>query len=284
MRVSPPRVFPVATGATKPPNDAAGSVDAFRQTGFVLGEEVGAVLEGLGIEGSIAEASSAPKFRTQNLAASLGLWSRSWLSRLQALHALQWGNYAASITLIRAAADHQAAMLALLKTDGLEWKEWLEAGAIAIDAEHHATQFRQHAFRSGEILATHELLGRVYRVSTDLSLSHFGSTLLFAGSGSAPDHVEMSFGDRDFHFGLAELLLGWLLELGSAQGGIVTEFDTVFASDANSALTAWTKRAKLTSDNPERCRIESVEVADESRYLVHNWRREPRSAPKRLLL
>ena len=38
--------------------------------------------------------------------------------------------------------------------------------------------------------------------------------MLLAGSDSAPDHVAMTFGDRDFHVGLAELH-SWLLRLGS---------------------------------------------------------------------
>lgn len=284
MRVSPPKIFPVATSATKPPNDAAGSPDAFRQTGFVLGDDIDAVLKGLNLEGKIAEASSGSKFRTQKMASSLGLWSRSWLSRLQALHAAQWGNYAASITLIRAAADYQAAMLALLRTEAAEWQEWLDSDGIAIAPEQHATEFRLHAFRSGEVLATHEVLGRIYRLSTDLSLAHFGSTLLLAGSGSAPDHVEMSFGDRDFHIGLAELLIGWLLELSGALLETVSEFDTVFAPADTVAIAAWRATVDRTVSDQSRCRIESIEVAEERRYLVHNWRREPRSAPKRLLL
>lgn len=284
MRVSPPKVFPVATGATKPPNDAAGSGDAFRQTGFVLGHELETVLAGLNFEGRVAQASSAAKFRTQDLAASLGLWSRSWLSRLQSLHSLQWGNYAAAVTLVRAATDYQAASVYLLRTGALEWKEWLDTGGIAISPEHHATEFRLHAFRAGEVLAAHEVLGRVYRMSTDLSLSHFGSTMLLAGSGSGPDHVEMSFGDRDFHVGMAEILVDWLLELGVCQFETIAEFGPVFDSESLDGIDGWIQGARKILDGPSRCRVESIEADGERRYLVHNWRREPRSAPRRLLL
>jgi hypothetical protein len=281
-RVSPPRVFPTATGAAKPPLDAAGSADAYRQSSFVLGSEVEAVLAGLNAEGAAAEASAGAKFRTQRMASALGPWSRSWLARMQALHAVQWGNYAAATPLIRAAADHQAAMLALLTMDSGAWEEWLESGGIAISAEHHATEFRLHPFRSGEVLAAHAILGPLYRVATDFSLPHFGATLLLAGSDSAPDHVSMTFGDRDFHCGLAELHLGWLLELGIAQADALAVHEGVFAPAP--AATAWAESARRVVSNPSHCRVEQIESTGERRYLVHNWRREPRSAPRRILL
>ena len=275
-------MFPVATSASKPPTEAAGSADAYRQASFVLGSEVEAVLGGLNAEGAAAEASSGAKFRTQRLASALGPWSRSWLARLQALHAIQWGNYAAATPLLRAATDHQAAMLALLTMDSETWDEWLESGGIAISADHHATEFRLHAFRSGEVLAAHAILGPLYRVVTDFSLPHFGVTLLVAGSDSVPDHVSMTFGDRDFHFGLAELHLGWLLELGVAQAEALSVHEGVFA--ATPGATAWAEGARAVVSNASRCHVEHIEVDGQRRYLIHNWRREPRSAPKRLLL
>lgn len=284
MRVSPPKVFPVATGASRPPADAAGSADAFRQTGFVLSDEVDAIVRGLNLEGEAAQRAAEPKRRTQAMVSAMGLWSRSWLTRLEALHALQWGNYAAAVTLVRAAADYQASMLYLLRTGAAEWDEWLASGGIAIAAEEHATEFRLHAFRAAEVLAAHEVLGRVYRMSTDLSLSHFGSTMLLAGSGSAPHHVEMTFGDRDFHFGLAQIQAGWLLELGSAQMEALAEHADVFGADGASARLDWSAAADRFVLSPERCRVEAFEKEGERRYLVSNWRREPRSAPKRLLL
>ena len=283
LRVSPPKVFPIATLATKPPNDAAGSADAYRQSSFVLGAEFELVLDGLNLEGKIVEASSGAKFRSQQMVSAMGLWSRAWLARLQALHALQWGNYSAATPLIRAAADHQAGMLYLLRSRAQEWQDWLDAGGIAISAEHHATQFELHAFRAAEILAAHEVLGPLYRVATDFSLSHFGSTLLFAGADSAPDHVSMTFGDRDFHFGLAELHLGWLLQLGLAQLDALREAESVFAVEAASAA-AWSAGATKTVGVASRCRVEVIDAAGMRRYLIHNWRREPRSAPKRILL
>jgi hypothetical protein len=261
--------------------DAAGSVDAYRQTAFVLDDQVQMVLDALNSEGASAEASSAAKYRSQPMASALVLWSRAWLMRLQALHALQWGNYAAATPLVRSAADFQAAMLYSLRTGAAEWSEWLESGGIAIAPEQHATEFRLHAFRAAEILAAHEILGPLYRVTMDLSMPHFGASMLVAASESAPDHVSATFGDRDFHLGLAELHLGWLLELGEAQLATLREFDTVFVAPPASPFEA---KGREWLAMQSRCRIEAIEIGNERRYLVHNWRREPRSAPKRLLL
>ena len=108
--------------------------------------------------------------------------------------------------------------------------------------------------------------------------------MIFAGSGSAPDHVEMSFGDRDFHVGLAELLLGWLLELGIAMAATLVEFEAVFGPDPAGARDQWTKTAEVLLASSGRCAVTVTDVDGERRYLVMNWRREPRSAAKRLLL
>lgn len=284
FRVSPPKVFTAATRAAKPPAEAAGSADAYRQTTFVLGEEVELVLDGLRLEAGFAEASAGAKFRKQITASGMALWSRSWLSRLDALHAIEWGNYPAAVTLVRAAADYQAAMLYLLQTGAAEWDEWLDAGGIQLAPADHATEFQLHAFRAAEVLAAHEVLGPVYRAATDLSLSHFGSTLLFAGSESDPARVAVTFGDRDFHLGLAELHLGWLLDLGGALLRDIRRFPEAFASADEGSADRWVTAAQRAVQRRDRCHIETVDRGGMKRYLVHNWRREPRSAAKKLLL
>lgn len=283
-RVAPPRVFPRAVGASRPPADPPGPADAYRQLSFVLGDEVAAVLEGLEAEAAIATASAGAKFRTQAMAASLGLWSRNWLARLQALHATQWGNYVAAIPLVRAAVDYQAAMLYVIRDRGHEWEAWLADGGIATAPAEHATEIRLHAFRAGEVLAANEVLGRIYRGATDLSLSHFGATILLAGSESSPDRIAMTFGDRDFHLGLAELVLGWLLELGTELGEALESDDSPFDREAATHTRAWRDRARQLAARRDRCRIEEVERNGERRYLVHNWRKAPGAAPRRLLL
>jgi len=282
-RVSPPRISPHATRAAKPPIDSP-SADAYRQAGFVLGPAIDLVLRGLELEGAIAEASIGSKHRTQAMAAALGLWSRSWLARLEALHAMEWGNYSTAVALIRSATDYAAGEVYLLRQDAAEWVEWLETGGIALAPEQHATEYRLHAFRAAEVLAAHEILGPVYRAAMDLSMPHFGSTLLLAGSESDPSRVLMTFGDRDFHLGLAEIVLGWLLMLSVAELEAAFEYETTFAVPDRAAVEAFAREARAMAATPDWCRIEETEVEFQKRYLVQNWRRKPGSAMKRVLL
>jgi hypothetical protein len=283
VRVSPPRVFPAAAPAPRPPaGDPA--TDAHRQAGFVLGGEIDLAVRGLELEGAVAAASSDAKHRSQGLAAALGPWSRSWLTRLSALHACQWGNYAAVAPLVRSAADYLGAGLALLDSAAAEWSEWLEAGGIAAAHADHATEFVLHPFRSGETLAAHEGLGAVYREATDLALPHFGSTLLLAGSESSPERVAMTFGDRAFHLGLAEIALGWLLRLGAVQVETLLGHAEVFGLPDAAALERWAAAAREGAARNDRCRLEAVERTGVPRWLVTNWRREPRSPARRMLL
>lgn len=284
LRVSPPRVFPRATGAAKPPLDAAGSADAYRQTGFVLGAAVDLVLQGLNFEGDIAQASSDAKHRNQQMASALGLWSRSWLARLEALHAAQWGNYVAAIALVRAAADYSASEIYLLNQAAAEWNDWLEQGGIALAPEEHATEYRLQNFRAAEVLAAHDVLGPIYRAAMDLSMPHFGSTLLVAGNDSTPDRVLMTFGDRDFHLGLAEILFGWLLRLSIVHVEAASANPVAFAPPDSGVVERFIASASQETSARDWCHIEIAEVRGEQRYLVHNWRRQPGAAQKRLLL
>lgn len=200
------------------------------------------------------------------------------------MHALEWGNYVAAMPLIRAAADYQASALYVLRDGAREWNEWLQQGGLASAPDAQALEIRLHAFRAGEVLVAHETLGPIYRASTDLSLSHFGSTLLLAGSESDPGRVLMTFGDRDFHLGLAELVSGWLLLLGAAQLEAAVEFAGVFNIPNQAVVEAFCAEVRVAALKSARCRIEVIERDGEKRYLVHNWRRTPGGATKRILL
>ena len=200
------------------------------------------------------------------------------------MHALEWGNYIAAMPLIRAATDYQAGALYVLRDDAREWIEWLLQGGVSLAPDAHASEFRLHAFRAAEVLAAHDTLGPIYQASMDLSLSHFGSTLLLAGSDSDPGRVLMTFGDRDFHLGLAELVSGWLLLLAAAQLEAASEFASVFNIPDQAAIEAFCGEARAIGLDPARCRIEAIKRGGEKRYLVHNWRRTTGGATKRILL
>lgn len=283
-RVSPPRVFPAATRAAKPPMGAEGAADAYRQLGFVLGADVELVLRGLALESAVVSASSGAKFRSQAMVAVVAQWSRSWLTRLQALHAVDWGNYTAALPLIRAAVDYSAASIAMLQ-DPSEWEEWIAGDAVTAAHGDHATSIDMHGFRSAETLAANSSLGLIYRAATDLSLPHFGSTILVTAADSSPERTMLTFGDRDFHFAMAELCLGWLTEISSQHLSAVTHQPAnALAMPAPGEVEEFVAAAARATSRPDRCHIEVVERDGQARYLVHNWRRAPGAAAKKLLL
>jgi hypothetical protein len=186
------------------------------------------------------------------MVAALGLWSRAWLSRQQALHAIQWGNYAAALPLIRAAADYQASGLYVLRDRGREWQQWLDEGGISLAPDVHATEYRLHAFRAAEVLAVHDILGPIYRLAMDLSMPHFGATLLIAGNASDSARVAMTFGDRDFHLGLAEIALGWEIMLSVAALEATVEFESVFNVLDLGAIEAFAGEARAAIARDDR--------------------------------
>jgi hypothetical protein len=283
MRVAPPRVFPEVAGAPRPPAATAGAQDTHRQTSFVLAEEVDAVLALLEAEAAIAEASAGAKFRNQAVAATLAQWSRSWLARQSALHAVQWGNYVAAFPLVRAAAEYTAASMEMLATGATEWTQWLEEGGIALAPDVHATEYRLHAFRSGSVMAEHAVLGPLYRAVTDLAMPHFGATLLLAGNESSRERVAITFGDRDMHLGLAELALGWLLQLGCVQVEAALGPGKLGVPEGD-AVAGAVSRAQRLAERADRCRMTAIEREGERRYLIEGWRRRQGDAARKVLL
>lgn len=282
-RISPPRVYPEAARAARPPMQLVGSVDAHRQTGFILREELDLLVEGLELEGQHAQVAAGSKFRNRVVAAVLGPWSRGWLARLQALHATEWGDYSSAAVLVRAAADFEAAAAAHLSDQAAEWTGWIDAGGIGEAPSLRAAEFRTHPFRSAESLARLPTLGGVYREASLFALPHLGSTALLTASESNGERYLATFGDRDFHLGLAELTLGWLLRLGIGHAEVMRTAGGQLPPPPDKTQD-WLERAGLLVARRDRCRLEDIEHEGESRMLLVNWRREPRGAPKRVLI
>ncbi len=137
-------------------------------------------------------------------------------------------------------------------------------------------------FRAGGVLAQDERLGSAYRLLTDLTMPHFGSTLLLAGPDSSQQRLALTLGENAFHLGWAELVAGWLLLLADAQTETSLGADQF---DAGEQLRD--QAARLRSEigealaNPRRCRAEEL---PDGRRLIHNFRRAVSGSPKRLLL
>ena len=283
VRVSPPRIFAQATHASRPPADAAGSADAHRQTGFVLGEETEHVLAGLTLESAVAAEAAGSRYRNLTVAAALATGSRGWLARLQALHAIEWGNYASAIPLIASAAEHETASASVLGNAASSWQEWLAEDGLADLADERATEFALgREFVSDPSLPP--LLLEVRAAATTLAQPRAGAALLLTGGESGAGRLAITFGDRDFHVGLAEIGLGWLLALGVAKTEVLLAAGTTLPLPGEEAMRRWSERAKPMIAAPRRCRVERIELAGVERYVVENWRRAPAGAVRRIVL
>ena len=281
---SPPKIAPFALPERyEPPGRPATASpavqDAHRQTQFLLSSDLSLFEEAMGLQ--LVAVAALAKTRSAETAALLGLWSRtfSYLSDTRAL--LSRASYPSCPPLLRAACDCIAAQRALLADGFGEYREWL-ASAMGKDQQHAASYIDLGRYRAGSVLAQDDRLGSTYRFLTDLTMPHFGGTVLQAGPDSSQQKLVLAFADSSFHLGWAELVAGWLLLLADAQ--IQT---ALAAEELNAAGTLQEDAARLGKQveealaSPRRCRAEEL---DDGRRLIHNFRRAVSGAPKRVLL
>ncbi len=281
FRVSPPSIHPEAERSSRPPAGSAGSVDAHRQMSFVLGETVELVLEGLRLESAVAEEAGGSRYRNVTVAALLATGSRAWLARLEALHAIESGAYAAAVPLVASAADHEAACAAILQGAD-SWQDWLDTDGVVDLPEEHATRLALGA--PPDDVEVPELLAGVREVTSALAQPSPGASTLLGGGESGPGRLAVTFGDRDFHVALAEVTSGWLLALGVAKVELLLGAGDVLPVSDTDALGRWVRAARRELDAPRRCRIERRQVAGAERFVVENWRRAPSGAVRRIVL
>jgi hypothetical protein len=126
----------------------------------------------------------------------------------------------------------------------------------------------------------------IYRASSDLGRPNFGATLLQVGPESNNLKIALTFDDRAFHVGWAELLMGWLLYLSGYQLNVACGATDVFqvSDDVRQRCDAFRQQVETLLSGPLRCRIEEIEEGNYKRYLVHNFRRATSASPKKILL
>jgi hypothetical protein len=269
--------------------------DAYRQTTFLLGDDLRLFEEGMNLQLRIVRDASPSAFRKHPYAALMGLWSRTFLALADACLLATHGSYPSCPPLVRAACETIAAQHQLHTSEMELFLEWL-AGNLTPNEGHKAFQFGLGRYFAGETLAADERLRQVYRPASDLGRPNFGATLLEVGPESNNQRLALTFADTAFHVGWAELVLGWLLALcerqlavavhASAEGGSASGGKSVFPihEDTHRAYTDLARRVEQTLSRPDRCSIEEVEDEHHKRLLVHNFRRTPGTAPKKFLL
>lgn len=285
QRVSPV-IFPESWELpARPEGGAPASLDAYRQSEFVLRSDLRLLREGMNLQLRVVAETYPSKFRTLRAAAAQLYWSRvfHYLSDSAAL--ILRGSYVGVPPLVRSACECFSAT-AQVSADELPEFEAFLAESLHPHEALHATDVGRGRYHAGGTLAENPALGFIYRASTELARPHFGPTLIEIAPESNLQKLAVSFADQAFHSGWAQLELGWLigmcsvvLEWALQRGGL---FGTT--EGTGGAIGAFLERAEKALAVPERCRIEEVEDGNERRFLISNFRRQPSGAPRRLVL
>lgn len=278
LRIGPLQVAGGYELPPRPPGPAAAQ-DAYRQTFFLLGEELEAFRQGMALQSEAA--SAVARARTPEAAVILGLWSRCFFCLADACRLMLWGSYPSCPPLVRTACDMVAAQRGLLSSGFQEWRAWLESWP-AQDRERAALGLEMGRYRASASIAGEARLASVYRAVAELSQPHFGATLLQVGPEVALDHLPVAFADCAFHLGWAELVLGWLLRLCHLQAETVASANLApLPQGTAEAVARLGDAVEAALSRPDRCQL--TEEPD-GRFLLVNFRRKAGGHPRRLVL
>jgi hypothetical protein len=260
--------------------------DADRQTRFQLGNDLRLLHEGMNLQLRIVHDSHPSKYRTHALAAALMPWSRAYLGIGDGAALVLHGAYASCPPIVRVACECIAASTQLRMEEFPAFEQWL-GDALVPDEEHKAVSIGMGQFFAGSTVAADPAFSAVYRAASELSRPHMGAGLLFTAIESNQQRLAVTFGDQSFHFGWAQLILGWLLTLCDVQLRLVLGASgDVFnlTDELRAAHSGWKSRVDSALSDPRRCTAEGVLVDGDQRWLIHNFRRQASGAPRRYLL
>ncbi len=270
----------------KPVGAGTALQDAYRQTGFGLGSELRLLHEGMNLQLDVVRDSHPSRYRTHALAASLMPWSRAFLGISDATMLVTRGSYTDIPGIVRTACEYIAAATQLRQEELPAFLEWL-GPALRPDEEHKALDVGMGQFFAGSTIAADPRIGEIYRAASELSRPHIGAGLLLTASESNATRLAVTFGDQTFHFGWAQLLLGWLLALceWALRLAIADGAETFNVTDERrSTFEDWSARVNDALALVSRCTIEPVTTGGDQRWLLHNFRRQSTGAPRKFLL
>ena len=260
--------------------------DAWRQSSFLLAEDLSLLAEGFALQLRLAATGYEPSARTMSMAALASQWSRALTAESEALALVRRGGYGAAVALIRQAVELVAAQVALAGGELDDFRRW----AHHAYGRHEPTRAEEvglgHYF-AGEAIASDEALRVVYRACSDLGRPNFGATALFVAGDAGPRRYPLVFGDQAFHLGWAQLLAGWLALIGERQLHLALHARAHFPAgeELRSEAVSWVRRAEALRSAPDRCRLEEwTDDEGRRRHLLLDFRRRPGDAPRRVLL
>jgi hypothetical protein len=268
----------------KPADLTAAAEDAWRQTGFQLGEDLRQLQAGIDLQLALAKTGYTPGARTMIMAGFAGLWSRAFLSTSDAAGLIRRGGYQSALALIRQAIEFVAAQVNL----GHEldaWRRWTHE-AYGRDTDTRSIEIGTGHYFGGEAIAGDPHLRVIYRAASDFARPNFGPTALLVANEANHERYPLIFADEAFHLGWAQLGLGWLLRLGLIQLHTALHLPQQFPAHAElrAQIVAYVAKTERLLDEPSRCRVEEVEDAGgRRRHLLVEFRRQSVDAPRRLL-
>lgn len=269
----------------KPEGVSADVQDAYRQTGFQLGDDLRLLAEGMNLQLALVRESSHSRFRSTRLAAMLLPWSRAFLGLSDATLLVTRGGYASCPALARGVCEMLAASAQLGREELPAFEQWA-ASTLRPDEGQRATDVGMGHFFAGSTIAVDPMLDPVYRAASDLARPHIGAALLLTAPESGAARLALTFGDRAFHFGWAQLVLGWLLALNEGAIRLATTDDTPLnvADELRSQCDDWRGRAVAALAAPSRCTMTRIDTDEGQRWLVAGFRRQESGAPRKFLL
>ena len=266
--------------------EAGSAQDAFRQTQFVLGDDLDLFARAMNLQVRIAkETFPFSRNRTHELTAIAGLWSRVYLYLSDALLLTMRGSYAATLPLVRSACECIAAQEGLRAGEMDLYRQWLSSTLLP-DEQFKAFEFALGRYFSGDVLASDATLRAVYRPAAELGRPSFGATMLQSGPESNMRMVQMAFADTTFHQGFTELTGGWALALAARQLRVLIDAEAIVPVTPQVRAEYETLQSAIDGSlaRDDRCRIEEVVDGNSRRYIVHNFRRQGSGSPKKIIL
>jgi hypothetical protein len=281
-----PLVIPEGWAAPERPQGAAPEVqDAYRQLTFQLASELRLFTEGMNLQVRIMRDSSGSRYRTLRLAAMSMYWSRAFQALADAAMLASRGSYASCPALVRGACEAIAAEIQAGGEEHGAFVAWLNT-ALAPNERHRATDIGLGTFLAGSTLATEPLLGSIYRATAELSRTHFGATIAEVAPESNRERLLVTFADRTFHYGWAQLILDWLIALSLVQLRLASAETSPFglADETRAAYNGFASRAGQAIADPSHCAVQEIMEDGQRRFLIVNFRRQSTGAPRKLLL
>lgn len=262
----------------KPVVGQPASLDAHKQTQFLLGDDLALFEQGMNLQLGIVGVNK--KVRTTAGGALLTLWSRTYSHLSDACTLMCSGAYLSCPPLLRTALDGIAVQRSLIAEGFAEYEEWAEK-AVTQARVQQAIAFDLGRYRAASVLVEDVELGSTYRVLTDLSMPHFGSTALQVAPETGLERMAIDFADSAFHLAWAELMLGWALLLVRTQINTLHNQSALLVGDyRRDEVTRLIEGITSTLGSSKRCRTDELD----GRFLFHNFRRTASGQPKRVLL